>query len=96
MQEVPFLPTRFSGIRPSKKGAIHNRWPFFGRDPEAPGCLTQLKYRSATGEKLDQQNHQRHYQQQMNEPSKRVGSDNSQCPQNKKDYKDRPKHVVTS
>lgn len=63
--------------------------------PERAG-LTRSKHWSAAGNQLDEQYHQRQNQQQMNESSQRVGSNNSQQPQNKEEYKDCPKHVVTS
>jgi hypothetical protein len=48
--------------------------------------------RSAALDQLDQQNHQRKHQQNMDEPAKRIRTHESNRPQNEQDYKDRPKH----
>jgi hypothetical protein len=43
-------------------------------------------------EKYDERNHE----QNVDESTQRVGTDDSQQPQNQKDHKDCPKHVLTS
>jgi hypothetical protein len=51
-----------------------------------PAARNQLQ------EKYDERNHE----QNVDESTQRVGTDDSQQPQNQKDHKDCPKHVLTS
>jgi hypothetical protein len=51
-----------------------------------------LNHWSAALNQLDQQNHYCKDQQNMDEPAKRVRTHEPNCPQNKQNHKNRPKH----
>jgi hypothetical protein len=50
----------------------------------------------AARNQLQEKYDERNYKQNVDESTQRVGTDDSQQPQNQKDYKDCPKHALTS
>lgn len=55
--------------------------------------VVRLDHWPAPGDKLKNQRDYGQYQQNVNEPSKRIAAYYTQQPQDQKDYKKRPQHV---
>jgi hypothetical protein len=51
-----------------------------------------LNHRPASTDELDEQDHERDHEQNVDEPSQGVGADDSKQPKNQQDYKDSPEH----
>jgi hypothetical protein len=58
--------------------------------------LASSNNRPAARNQLQEKYDERNYKQNVDESTQRVGTDDSQQPQNQKDYKDCPKHALTS
>jgi hypothetical protein len=74
------------GIVPVLRFAFDAKRPVEHTSNDRPAARNQLQ------EKYDERNHK----QNVDESTQRVGTDDSQQPQNQKDYKDCPKHALTS
>jgi hypothetical protein len=74
------------GIVPVLRFAFNAKRPVQHASNNRPSARDQLQ------EKHDERN----YKQNVDESTQRVGTDDSQQPQNQKDYKDCPKHALTS
>jgi len=57
-------------------------------------CAVCLNDCTTSSDNVDKQHHQRQHQQDVNEPTDRVATDNAEQPQHQQDYKNRPKHIV--
>jgi hypothetical protein len=55
-----------------------------------------LNYGSSAADELEDQSDHRQNQQNVNESTQRVATHYSEQPEHQKDYKKRPKHLVTS
>jgi hypothetical protein len=53
-------------------------------------------YRSPSADELENQGDDRQNQQYVDESAHGIAADNTQQPQDKQNYKNRPKHLVTS
>jgi hypothetical protein len=55
----------------------------------------QLDSRSSSRDELENKCYQREYEQDVNESPHGIAAHHAKQPQNKQDYKNRPKHIVT-
>jgi hypothetical protein len=58
-------------------------------------CVVCLNDCTTSPDYVDKQHYQRQHQQDMNEPTDCVATNNAKQPQNQQDYKNRPKHFVS-